>query len=124
MTHLAVSALNRTSLLWNTRSQDAWHRGTAPLPGKLRVNHHVIWRRAAAEWISWQSYPTPMSSMPHRFLVGLSPMQRGLLGFPLPGDAYWTEDTITAVGKRYAAKVPGEQGMDMRPYERAFSARL
>lgn len=68
--------------------------------------------------------------MPHRFLVGLSPVQRGLLGFPLPGDAYWTEDTVAAVGKRYAAKAPGEQGMDMTPYHpaneagRALSARL
>lgn len=88
---------------------DAWHRGTAPLPGKHRVNHHLIWRKRAAEWISWQSYPTPLSSLPPRFLSSLSPVQRGVLGFPMPGDAYWNEHTVKAVGRRYG-------DMDMAPY--------
>ena len=57
---------------------DAWHRGTAPLPGKHRVNHHLIWRKASAEWISWQSFPTPLSSLPPRFLSALSPVQRAV----------------------------------------------
>ena len=58
-----------------------------------------------------------MSAMPARFLESLSPVQRGLLGFPLPGDKYWTADTIDAVGRRYTA-------MDMGPYVAALSPKL
>ena len=39
----------------------------------------------------------------------MSPVQRGVLGFPLPGDPYWTADTVQAVGQRYP-------GMDMVAY--------
>jgi hypothetical protein len=88
---------------------DGFHRGTAVAAGKLRLNHHLIWRRSHAEWIMWQSFPRPMSSMPHSFLCGLSPAQRGALGFPLPGNPYWDRDTVEAVGKRY-------KEMDMEPY--------
>ena len=122
---------------------DSWHRGTPPLTGKHRVGHHITYRRAASEWISWQAYTQPMSAMPvwaynsshcpnfwarsfsdirksskftwlwqGRFLEGLAPVQRGVLGFPLPGNAYWTEDTVGAVGRRYP-------GMDMSPYREA-----
>lgn len=79
------------------------------------MGHHITYRRARSEWISWQAYAQPMSAMPPRFLESLSPIQRGVLGFPLPGDAYWTTDTIDAVGRRYAA-------MDMSPYEEALHA--
>jgi hypothetical protein len=54
-----------------------------------------------------------MSAMPSRFLESLNAIQRGVLGFPLPGDVYWTPDTIDAVGRRYTA-------MDMSPYEDAL----
>jgi hypothetical protein len=73
---------------------DGWHRGTPPLPGKLRINHHIIWRKASSEWVQWQAYPTPMSNMPARFLERLSPEQRGLFGFPAVGSYYWNEDTV------------------------------
>ena len=93
---------------------DSWHRGTPPLPGKHRAAHHIAYRRAGSEWISWQAYTQPMSAMPSRFLESLSPLQRGVLGFPSPGDPYWTADTVDAVGQRYA-------GMDMAPYEAALA---
>ena len=96
---------------------DSWHRGTPPLPGKHRVGHHITYRRAGSEWVSWQAYAQPMSAMPARFLESLSPVQRGLLGFPLPGDKYWTADTCDAVGRRYTA-------MDMGPYVAALSPKL
>ena len=56
----------------------------------------------------------------------MSPVQRGLLGFPLPGDQYWSEQTLAAVGKRYAGD-EGEESMDMTPYDttmRAVAPRL
>eukprot|EP01051_Picozoa_sp_SAG22_P003262 SAG22_NODE_156_length_16999_cov_8.168047_5_plen_387_part_00 len=94
---------------------DSWHRGTPPLPGKHRVAHHIAYRHAESEWISWQAMVQPLSGMPERFLEELSPVQRGVLGFPLPGDRYFTTDTIDAVGRRY-------KGMDMGPYVAALSA--
>ena len=54
-----------------------------------------------------------MSQMPTRYLSGLSVEQRSVLGFAAPGDAYWTEDTIDAVGQRYPE-------MDMMPYRAAL----
>ena len=62
---------------------------------------HLNYRRADAEWIQWQSFPRPMSSMPTRFIGGLSPTQRVLLGFPKPGHPYWNSHTAEAVGRRY-----------------------
>ena len=75
--------------------------GTAPAVGKHRVIQHLNYRRADAEWIQWQSFPRPMSSMPTRFIGGLSPTQRVLLGFPKPGHPYWNSHTAEAVGRRY-----------------------
>ena len=39
-------------------------------------------------------------------------LQRTVLGFAAPGNAYWTQETIDAVGQRYP-------GMDMTPYKKA-----
>ena len=38
-----------------------------------------------------------------------------LLGFPLPGDGYWNEHTVAAVGQRYPE-------MEMGPYAAALLA--
>jgi hypothetical protein len=35
------------------------------------------------------------------FICGLSDSQRAALGFPPPGDAYWTEQNVSVVKKRY-----------------------
>ena len=56
-----------------------------------------------------------MSAMPTRYLSELSVMQRTVLGFPAPGDRYWTKDTVDAVGQRYPE-------MDMTPYKSAAAA--
>lgn len=42
-------------------------------------------------------------------LVAATPEQRTLLGFPPPGDPYWTHSTVDLVAARYP-------GMDMAPY--------
>lgn len=48
-------------------------------------------------------------------VTSLTPTQRCLLGFPAPGDPYWTAATVDAVGARYP-------GMDMGPYRSALAA--
>ena len=78
----------------------------------------MIFRTQEAEWVRWQSYPTMLAHhMPLRFLEGLTPNQRTILGFPALTNAYWTVDTIEAVGKRY-------RGMDMEPYKEALRHRM
>ncbi len=50
-----------------------------------------------------------------RLIAQASVDQRCVLGFPAPGHAYWTTETIAAVGARF-----GPLGMDMRPYHSAL----
>eukprot|EP01046_Picozoa_sp_COSAG06_P075156 COSAG06_NODE_23336_length_695_cov_0.875839_1_plen_124_part_10 len=92
---------------------DAWHRGTPAALGKVRYSHHHVWRRADAEWVNWQSLAPKMSGIPNRYLEELSVTQRACLGFPPPGNAYWTPHTVEAVGMRYT-------NMDMSPYWEAL----
>ncbi|MAV27149.1 MAG: hypothetical protein CMQ05_13715 [Gammaproteobacteria bacterium] len=94
---------------------NAWHRGTPANLDQIRYTHHHVWRHKDAEWVNWQSLAPQMSAMPTRYLSELSVMQRTVLGFPAPGDRYWTKDTVDAVGQRYPE-------MDMTPYKSAAAA--
>ncbi len=58
---------------------------------------------------AWKMYRRGM--VLERLIARASVDQRCVLGFPAPGHAYWTPDTIEAVGARY-----GPLGMDMAPY--------
>ena len=91
---------------------NAWHRGTPVAIGKVRYTHHHVWRHRNAEWVNWQSLAPKMYGMPTCFLEQLTVLQRTVLGFAAPGNAYWTQETIDAVGQRYP-------GMDMTPYKKA-----
>ena len=100
---------------------DLWHRGTPLLPGARRLAQNLTFRRAGAEWISvlqpgwaWAMY-RPRQTM-ERLIATASVEQRTVLGFPAPGAAYWTRETVAAVGARYRA-----YGMDMTPYEEALA---
>jgi hypothetical protein len=96
---------------------DTWHRGTPVKTGALRVVHNLTFRKADNTQVntlhpgwSWAMYH------PNQFMEKLVAQatvdQRGVLGFPMPGDAYWTAQTIAAATARY-----GVFGMDMAPYE-------
>eukprot|EP01050_Picozoa_sp_SAG11_P026115 SAG11_NODE_6140_length_1380_cov_1.430913_1_plen_71_part_00 len=54
-------------------------------------------------------------SMQHMkdFIAAMSTPQRNILGFPPPGNRYWTPQTIAAVGDRYT-------GIDMSDYEQGM----
>ena len=91
---------------------NAWHRGTPAALGKIRYTHHHVWRHRNAEWVNWQSLAPGLSDMPTRYLEQLSVLQRTVLGFAAPGNPYWTDETLDAVGQRYP-------GMDMTPYVKA-----
>ena len=101
--------------------QDLWHRGTPLRPGVMRLIHNITFRRNECEWIStvhqgwaWAMYRP--SQVMVKLLAEGSVEQRCVLGFPKPGDAYWTRGTLDAVRARL-----GPFGMDMAPYEEAWN---
>ena len=103
--------------------QDVWHRGTPINPGAMRLMHNMTFRRADCEWIStvhkgwaWAMYRP--SKVMVKLLAESSVEQRGVLGFPEPGHAYWTRGSLDAVQARL-----GPFGMDLAPYEEAWARR-
>jgi len=93
---------------------DLWHRGTPLNPGKLRRAHNLAWKKASSRgWTQWnrgwanRCYLGKVESL----IARSSPVQRSLLDFPLPGDPYWTMETLECVVARY-----GPFGFDKTPY--------
>jgi len=102
---------------------DTWHRGTPVKPGALRFVINMTVRRADAEYISnlhngwcWSMYEKDMFL--EKLIASLSVEQRCVLGFPKPGNRYWSKRTLAGVAARYQCF-----GMDMTPYEQAFIAK-
>lgn len=97
---------------------DTWHRGTPLKQGARRLAHNMTFRLASAEWVStlhpgwaWSAYQ--QSQFLERWIGGASVLQRCVMGFPAPGNAYWTPETLAAVTARY-----GVFGFDPAPYAR------
>ncbi|MEV6850728.1 phytanoyl-CoA dioxygenase family protein [Actinoplanes sp. NPDC051411] len=71
---------------------------------------------AAARWTDkhlWSLRPaSPNWPVFRDLMVELAPEQRHLLGFPPPGDQYWTPETIRHLGELYP-------GIDVTPYRAA-----
>ena len=99
---------------------DTWHRGTSLHAGKMRLAQNLTFRTMNADWIStlhtgwaWSMYQQDQR-MEH-IIANSSTDQRALLGFPPPGDIYWTSEKIDAVEARY-----GIFGFDPSPYRDAL----
>ena len=99
---------------------DTWHRGTPLRPGARRLAQNLTFRKAESEWVStlqagwaWAMYR--QSQVMERLIARASVDQRCVLGFPAPGHAYWTPQTLAAVEARY-----GPLGMDLSPYAEAL----
>jgi hypothetical protein len=94
---------------------DVYHRGTAMTSGsEARFLLHVAYRPAAAEWVGFHTWPIAGEGFDwHRFVGHASVRQLTVLGFPEPGDPYWTPGTVAGVGARYPA-------LDMAPWARAL----
>ena len=100
------------TVLWYRH--DTWHRGTALVPGTLRMVINLTFRRETSEWIStlhegwaWAMYRR--SQVMERLITMATVDQRCVLGFPAPGHTYWTPATLAAVRARYP-------GIDLTPY--------
>ena len=80
-----------------------FHRGTQlTAPRGARYTLHVNFRPAASDWQARHSW-VQRSNEPswHAFVAAATPRQLELFGWPPPGHAYWTDETITGVCARY-----------------------
>ena len=103
---------------------DTWHRGRPLREGTRRLAQNMTFRKASSEWISvlqpgwaWAMYRP--SQVMEKLIANASVEQRCVLGFPAPGNPYWTQETVDAVGARY-----GPLGIDMEPYQRALDSEV
>ncbi|MEY2420354.1 MAG: hypothetical protein QOI95_421 [Acidimicrobiaceae bacterium] len=93
---------------------DVFHRGV-PLTAKraARFMLAVAFKPAATDWIGFHAFPARAEDMAwHRFMRHATVRQLTVLGFPKPGDAYWTPDTLAGVAARYPS-------LDMTPWSEA-----
>jgi len=95
---------------------DVWHRGTDfGRPDASRAVLVVAFRPAAADWFSYDAFGRLGGNSAFvEFVSGKSPDDLALFGIPLPGHAYWTEETVDAMGVKYP-------GLDMSPWRKALS---
>lgn len=95
---------------------DTWHRGRPVKPGTRRLVQNLTFTKAGCDWLnvlhpgwSWSMYRR--DKLMEKLIAEASVEQRAILGFPPPGHAYWTPQTVAAVQARYHA-----YGIDMSPY--------
>jgi Phytanoyl-CoA dioxygenase (PhyH) len=90
------------------------HRGSSlsgPAANRLTLSFAY---GIASPWHGFYSWPNRADEPTVRKLIALlDPDERTVLGFPPPGDQYWTPDTIDGVSRRYP-------GFDGSPYHAAL----
>jgi Phytanoyl-CoA dioxygenase (PhyH) len=93
---------------------DVYHRSSDFTdPTQARFMLHVAYRPATAEWGGYQAWPFKGFSIEwHNFVQGATPRQLKVLGFPPPGHAFWTDETLDGVAGRYP-------GLDLTPWRAA-----
>lgn len=94
-------------------TSDTLHRGTAlGPPPAYRWTTFGSFHAAGHDWISnfySRRNGDDVLDCITAFITRATPGQRSLLGFPLPGDAYWNDMTLAGVAARYP-------GIDLSPY--------
>lgn len=92
-------------------SMRTFHRGSAMYASSgLRHTIHVAYQRRSMTWGGWRNFVRQgQRGYMHDLLARLTPEQRAMIGFPPPGDPYWTPESIGAVQERYP-------DMDLTPY--------
>ncbi len=92
-------------------SMRAVHRGSAMRSSEgARFSQFVAFHAAGYPWLGSHTFQG-LGDLPemHHLVTHATPRQRVLLGFPAPGDPYWTNETLAGVAARYPE-------MDMSPY--------
>jgi hypothetical protein len=97
------------------------HRGSAMRAQRgqrfaLFTNYHA----ATATWQRSRTFVSipgaPEGPAARRFMADSTPKQRQLFGFPPPGHAYWTDDTIRGIAGMYP-------DMDITPYAQPLTGQ-
>ncbi len=93
---------------------DVYHRGVRiKVAGTARFMLHVSYKPADAAWLNSFGLPNAGEDMAWYSFVGrASPRQLTALGFPAPGDPYWTAQTLAGTAARYPM-------LDMSPWQEA-----
>lgn len=108
--HETLATVPAGSLL--AYSVRTFHRGTAFTREAARVAQFISYAPAGCPWLGIVGWPEQAIRSSFRdWVEQASVAERALLGFPAPGDPYWTEETLAGVAARYP-------GMDMGPYRR------
>jgi hypothetical protein len=98
-------------------SMRTWHRASSiEADAGYRLSHHMVYRSADFPFQGYHQW-SRFGENPdlERFIATTTPKQRQALGFPAPGDPYWTPETLAAVQLRYPQ-------MDLKPYRSAVRA--
>jgi hypothetical protein len=94
---------------------DILHRGSN-ITGDRRARFSLLadYQVRGTTWGGKMAWPKQSPERWSKFIPQCSVRQRDLFGFPRPGDAYWTDETLTGVAARYP-------GIDLEPYRAAGS---
>lgn len=84
-------------------SMRTFHRGSAFTATEgLRHSIHIAYQRRSMTWGGWRSFVREAQKPPSSELISrLTTDQRTMIGFPPPGDDYWTPASLEAVQHRY-----------------------
>jgi len=90
---------------------DVYHRSVdITEPGQARFMLHVAFKPGGLDWLGYQAWPVKgFSPEWHKFVRQATVRQLTVVGFPPPGDPYWTEETLAGVAARYP-------GLDTGPW--------
>ncbi len=90
---------------------DVYHRSVdVTEPGQARFMLHVAYKPARLDWVGYQAWQIKgFSPEWHKFVRQASVRQLSVLGFPRPGDPFWTDATLAGVAARYP-------GLDIGPW--------
>jgi hypothetical protein len=95
-----------------------FHRGSRLASAEgIRLSFHNVFRAAGLEWMGWRSWPHEgLTPELREFINQANVEQLTVIGFPAPGHAYWTPQTLDGVQARYPR-------LDMTAYREAMSAQ-
>lgn len=95
---------------------DILHRGSNFTAAEgSRFSILVDFQVRGTTWGGKMAWPKQSPERWAKFIPQCTVRQRDLFGFPRPGDAYWTEETLAGVSQRYP-------GIDLAPYRSGTAA--
>jgi hypothetical protein len=108
-----VAATGRAGALLMYRT-DILHRGSNfTAAGRSRFSFLADYQARGTTWGGKMAWPKQAPQRWAKLIPQCTVRERDLFGFPRPGDAYWNEQTLEDVSRRYP-------GIDMSPYRDGY----